>query len=120
MKIVIDTVDHANQRYPTAGDWIIGGDSVHIVVSRLDDPDMEFLVAVHELVEAWLCDKRGIPEPDVMAFDVDHGGEADPGGLSEAPYHKEHMFAETIERLLANELGVDWNVYTAKVEALFE
>lgn len=119
MKIVIDTVDHTDQRYPTAGDWLFDGGKLQITVSRLGDPDMELLVAVHELVEAWLCDKRGIAEPDVMAFDVDHDGESDPGSLSEAPYHKEHMFAETIERLLANELGIDWNAYGARVEALF-
>lgn len=35
----------------------------------------------------------------------------EPGDDPHAPYKREHQFAETIERLLANELEVDWNAY---------
>ena len=45
----------------------------------------------------------------------------EPGDTLQAPYHKEHMFAEKIERSVADELGVDWKEYselTAKLDNL--
>ena len=62
---------------------------------------------------------RSIPEPDIKAFDEAHPDD-DPGSLPEAPYHKEHVFAEAVEKWVATELGVDWDDYGRRVEALFK
>jgi hypothetical protein len=80
--------------------------------------EYEFLCLIHELVEWFLCLMRGIKEPVVMAFDLAHLDHPDPGRLPEAPYHREHMFAMRIERLLCKELGLDWQDYDKSFDKL--
>jgi hypothetical protein len=67
LKIVIETVDH--QRYPTAGDWRLKPDGLHILVSRMSDQHYEFLVGMHEAIEAYLCKQAGISQAAVDRFD---------------------------------------------------
>ena len=43
---------------------------------------------------------------------------AEPGDSPDAPYHKEHVFATKIERLLAKEFDVDWREYEAAINSL--
>lgn len=108
--VSIKTVEHARQRYPTCGDWQFLNGGIYVKVSALPDWRYELLVGIHEVVEAALCKHRGISEEAVTAFDVACESD-DPGAQAEAPYHKEHMFAERVERLIAEELGVDWHAY---------
>lgn len=120
MKIVIDVIPHHEQRYATAGDWLSdGAGNIEIRVSDLGDWRMNLLVGLHELVETALCDVRGIAEPDVRAFDEAHPDADDPGSLEDAPYRREHMFAEAVEKWVATEFGVDWEEYGERVKALF-
>jgi hypothetical protein len=59
LKITIETVN--KQRYSTPGDWQVAKDgSIHITVSAMSNQRYEFLVAAHELVEAYLA-KEGAP-----------------------------------------------------------
>ena len=60
------------------------------------------LVVVHELVEMILTKARNIDWKDIDEFDMNGLGKDsdDPGSMPEAPYHKEHVFAEKIERML--------------------
>lgn len=119
MKIVIETIPHDQQRYPTCGDyWVDPDGTLQIRVSEMGDRHMEVLVAAHELVEVFLCEARGIAEPDVMAFDMTHPELDDPGHDPRAPYHHEHVFAECVERLFATELGVNWQEYEARLAEL--
>jgi len=121
MKIVIETIPHFEQRYVTCGDYWLDAEGVlQVRVSDLGDVRLEFLVALHELVEVTLCDLRGIAEPDIKAFDEANPEAEDPGSLPDAPYRKEHLFAEAVEKWVATEMGVDWNDYGRRVEALFE
>jgi hypothetical protein len=140
MTTTIDVIDHKDQRYPTVGDWraLPDGD-VAVCVSRMKDQRYQTLVAIHELIEAVLCAHRGISEERVTAFDEQfekhraealeplgrrHSAvrrmlkEAEPGDQRHAPYHREHVFATKIERLMAEELGVDWAKYEAAIAAL--
>lgn len=120
MKITIDAIPFHQMRYATAGDWLSdGAGAITIQVADLGDWRMNLLVGIHELVETALCDVRGIAEPDVKAFDKAHLDSDDPGSLPDAPYHKEHVFAEAVEKWVATELGVDWDEYSRRVEALF-
>ncbi|HAJ79606.1 MAG TPA: hypothetical protein DCO75_07525 [Fibrobacteres bacterium] len=122
----IKTIPHQDQRYDTAGDYIIGAISGDghtraielIYVSEIGNHDYEFLVAVHELIEWYLTERRGIKETDIMAFDVDHPDLDDPGNDPAAPYHREHMFATEIEKMLCAEMGLDWNVYYKAFDGL--
>jgi hypothetical protein len=73
-----------------------------------------WLIAIHELIEAALCEVAGITEKQVDEFDMsaeiqDFAGE--PGDLHDAPYYRQHQIASGIERLLAAEMGVDWLTY---------
>ncbi len=111
MKILVTTVPHAQQRYDTLGDWVFGSNTLAVTVSETGDPRMNVLIALHEIVEAMLCLERGIAEPDVAAFDQANPQLDDPGSDPRAPYHREHVFAENIERLVAAELGVSWAAY---------
>ena len=124
MRIVIETIPHGAQRYPTVGDWqfdrhpLTGEDALYIKVSEFGSANMHMLVAVHELVEALLCKHRDIAEREVDQFDKAFTGPGEPGDDMAAPYWQEHQFASGIERLLAAELGVNWVEYERLVDAL--
>jgi len=124
LRIGTSAIPHANQRYDTCGDWAWSSDALAIIVSRMPDWRMMALVAVHELVEAVLCRHRGITDQEVDRFDMDyefrvgHEDYPEPGDHPDCPYREEHFAATTIERILAAELGVDWNDYTKVVEEL--
>lgn len=124
MKIVIETIPHNQHRYPTVGDWYRTPSALYIKVSDMGNPHYEFLVALHELVEAWLCEVAGIPEEAVTAFDRGfekarpEGNLDEPGDDPAAPYHHEHCFATGIERLMASYMKVNWRMYEAAIEEL--
>lgn len=118
--IHIRTVSDTAQRYDTVGDYQAQPDnSLLISVSRMPDERFEFLIAIHELVESYLCEMRGITEQAIDAFDFTYENNratgdvlSEPGDDPKAPYYKEHVFASKIERLVAEEIGVDWETYT--------
>lgn len=117
MKILIETIPHKSQRYPTCGDWQVGPEGIKILVSTLGNKDLEFLVAVHELVEVYLCQKHGVTDQQVTEFDEKfeaHRGAdntSEPGDAADSPYRQEHFVATSVERILARELNVDWAEY---------
>ena len=110
MIIKIATIPNDEQRYPTWGDYYTYEGVDHIKVSKFENEDIEFIVAVHELIEMWLTKKRGIQEPDITKFDIESGLD-DPGESKDAPYHKEHMFAVEVEKILCKELGISYEDY---------
>ena len=127
LRIQARTIKHSQQRFPTVGDYWNNGYVDKFRISDLDNWRMEVLVLIHEMVEYYICLHRGIEEPDILEFDKNfeeereqglHGPEDEPGHDIHAPYHKEHVFAEKIEKLLAEELGVNWEEYDKKVNAL--
>lgn len=128
MNIKIITIPHENQRYPTVGDWTFDeGGNLTIQVSKMGDWRHEILVAIHELVEATLCDHAGIDQKAVDAFDIEFEKQrekslvlsnAEPGDDSSAPYYHQHFIATTIERILAQAFGVNWNEYEKELNSL--
>jgi hypothetical protein len=127
MKIEIKSIPHDQHRYETIGDyWEIGG-VLHIRVSKMSDWRYEFLVILHELVEFFLCKHRGIKEPDIKKFDEMfeeertrglHTDDEEPGWDKRSPYRQEHAWAETIEKLAAMFLSVNWKKYSKEVMSL--
>ncbi len=128
-------VRHSEQRYKTVGDWQVEdniqfrGDKdcnglITVKTSELGNEDYEFLICLHELVEGWLCRKRGITDEAVTRFDKKFeakrkkGNNDEPGDDPKAPYRKEHFLATNIERIMAAELGVDWKRYEDTLYAL--
>jgi hypothetical protein len=137
-RVVIDLIQHADQRYETAGDWfrehadrsgrtegwslIAGNECVlHIRASRLrDDPGNFFALAVayHELGEAIACIANGIDESAVDQFDVDFKGRGEPGDDPRAPYSRYHNFATACESILIGAMGKSWGIYEKAIESL--
>ena len=115
MNIQIEFVPAKRQRYSTLGDWYFDAAGNLVIKVSNDDrmcptEDEQILVAVHELVEALLCRKRGITQTMVDDFDI--GNEycqengLEPGDEPTAPYRREHRFAMIVEHMLAHELGL--------------
>ena len=122
--IIIETVDHTDQRYDTSGDWQTGQNpaEAHLIrVSKLGNDYFEHLVAIHEYIEMVWCLKHGVTAGAVDAFDMawtPHNGYEEPGDDPAAPYYVGHQLALGVERILAANLGVWWDCYEAAFAAL--
>lgn len=148
-KITIETLPHAHQAYDTVGDYWEDENGIHIVVSDMGDEKMEQLVGLHELVEVILMRARGIPLAASTVFDkefdqeradtiraVSQAGmgkamcflfrnrelpiEAEPGDDPDSPYQNEHNFATAVERMVCAALGIKWDDYDRRVQAVGE
>ncbi len=125
MRILIETIPHSKQRYDTCGDWIWEGeDNLHVLVSECNSKT-EFLVGIHEAIEAWLYSHRIgdqlVAQKSVDDFDMSWDNEEkydEPGDDPEAPYNREHFLATTVERMLAAGLNYDWTEHEEVVEGL--
>ena len=126
LAIEIKTIPHEMQRYPTVGDYFCRDGKSLFFVSDLDDWRYETLVALHEVIEEALTRLRGISEEEISDFDMAYerdriaGDNSEPGDSPKAPYHHEHVFATSIERLVAQALGVNWQEYDAAVEGVLD
>lgn len=122
LRYLVLTIPHSWQEYDTCGNWKFTKSGVLIVlVSDLEDELSEFLVALHEIIEATLCKHRGISEKKITDFDLwwdKHFDKGESGFHPKAPYRKEHAFATKMEKMLAKELGVNWKKYDKEVESL--
>jgi hypothetical protein len=79
-----------------------------------------YAIMIHELVEKALNDRYGIPDCAVDAFDMGEGADLDePGEDPRAPYHANHMKADSMEREFILYAGEDWIEYGDAIEALF-
>lgn len=133
MRILIESIPHNKQRYPTCGDWYFAPDGALIIRVSEEMGDLScFLVAIHELVEVKLATAHGVTVKQVDDFDIAYekahreGGtlegerldESEPGDDPTCPVFKEHGIATAIERLLCAELGETWQAHDGRVEAL--
>lgn len=112
------TIPNKNQRYRTAGDWFREKENgnIHVRVSNTNNVDYAFLTALHELIEQKLCEKAGISEAQIDAWRLTHENEDEPAELLKCPYREQHLFAEAIEKVLAEKIGVDWVQYGIALE----
>lgn len=125
MKIITKTIPHLEHRYETVGDWWFDGNGdLQIRVSKMSDSRYEWLVALHEQVEALMCSEAGVDQDDVTKFDMEYearrkeGDDSEPGDCVLAPYHKQHQFATALERTFAATLGVNWAEYEKEIYSL--
>lgn len=108
-RINIQIIPHGCQRYNTYGDyWIDEREALQIRVSEFKNPDDALYIAIHEIMEAWRCAKRGLDFKEIDDFDLANQQSDDPGLLKCAPYHAEHMQSEVVERLLCHQDGRKW------------
>lgn len=126
LNIQIKTIPDEEQRYDTVGDYWKKDGVDEIKVSSMSNRQYEFLVAIHEMIEQYLCENAGITDEEITRFDVDfennrkEGDQSEPGESPLAPYHKQHMFAESIEKQMALECGIDWNDYGKYTNRFYE
>lgn len=125
MKITIDFIEHADQRYPTPGDWFFTPSrNLVLRVSKMKDRRYMFLTAIHELVECLLCIEDGVTQENVDKFDAawkpsqltDATQILEPGDDPRAPYHEQHVVAEICERIVAQAMSVHWPTYGAEID----
>lgn len=122
--IDVQAIPHSQQRYDTCGDyWWIDGKLV-VRISILPDERMMLAIAIHEIIEAFLCKLAGIAEPDIVAFDEayelnrESGTTREPGDDPHAPYHIQHSFASAAERIYVAASGLNWQDYEDAVYSL--
>lgn len=117
------------QRYVTAGDWTGDlTDPAGKLTLRINDFGAfgpkglvaEMALTLHEMVEAFLCNLRGISDTQVDNFDFRWSGCGEPGDSPAAPYHAEHVFATRLERLFVEEAGISWDDYEDLLEGSYE
>ena len=113
MRVEIKTVDPAAMRYPTAGDWEwLPDGALMLKIPEYGGRDVSvLLVAIHEMVEAYLCKRDGISDDAVTEFDVKNPLLEEPGDDPRAPYHRQHMIAMALEREAAIATSTDWSTH---------
>jgi hypothetical protein len=122
------TIPHSFQAYSTAGNyqWTKEG-LLLIFVSEIGNQDYEYLVMLHEYVEAHLCKRNGVTQKQIDDFDINfekerevglHGEFDEPGDDKSSPYYKYHQVATKIERMMCKELGIKWSDYDNAVNSL--
>lgn len=118
--IYLEVIPKEKMRYDTLGDYFEDSGIIKVQVVDCGNEDYEFLIGLHEMIEMYLSKKKGIKEEDITDFDVNfekerknglHSKFEEPGDSQFAPYKDCHFFATTIERLVANKLGIDWLKY---------
>jgi hypothetical protein len=115
-RITIDFIPQSEQRYDTCGDWYYEGSTLVLRISKTPDQRHQQLVAIHELVEALLCNVDGVTQEAVDAFDNGPGKDLDePGDYPSAPYFHQHVAATFVEGFIARKMDVDWEEYEQAV-----
>lgn len=124
LAIWISSIPHNAQRYDTCGDYQYVNNVLSLTISELPNRREMYLVAIHELIEAALCEAEGITHEEIDRFDIIGEGKdnaldnLEPGDNRRAPYYHQHQIATGIERILAAEMGVDWLAYERHIQEL--
>jgi hypothetical protein len=128
-KIVLKSVPLRHIRNNQCGDWRVHKNKILALTAQMEDPRSELLVAMHEAIEAFLCDRAGITDAQVTDFDALyesererelHGDSDEAGDDQRAPYRAQHLAATAVERAAAQALGITWDDHERNVADLFE
>ena len=112
INIKIKTIPPGSLPYNRVGDWQWKGEQLFIWVNDFKDERYEFLIAIHEIIEAYLCKMAGVKEEVIDQFDQKNDGKWTPEG----PGYKEHLISTGIESILAGVSGVIWDKYEAAIQ----
>lgn len=100
----------AQMRMHDVGDWLVSpSGTISVIVADTGSRRYNFLIGLHEAIEAKLCVRHGITQQEVDDWDTKFpmlGGDS-----VLAPYHREHVWATRVERIVAILLGVRWQAY---------
>lgn len=116
--IRVDFIDQKDHRYETIGDYWETDNEMIFKITKLSGL-RSIYVLLHEIWECYLTLRNGITEKRISDFDMSHPELDDPGLSLEAPYHKEHMSSDILERSACIMAGDDWVDYEKEIEELF-
>lgn len=122
MKIIIEVVKQEEQRYKTLGDWQFSGEDDRDLSIRVSDTGYiwyNYLLIIHELIEAIICQLTGVKQEVVDKWDIDHPDADEPGDLPGCPYKSAHKYAEYIEFSLCTMLEIKWYYYMQRLEEMW-
>ena len=111
MNYLIKFIPQSEQRYATLGDYQTTGDLCEIRVSTQPNSVFSMAIALHELVETYLCRLAGITDDEIDKWDLSWKSSEEPGDDPNCPYYQQHQFATKIERQFIESLGYDWKLY---------
>ena len=126
-RTVILFIPSEYQEYATVGNYKDINGNRYILISDTGNTEYNCLIALHELVEQCVTGARGISEQTITEFDKSfeaertmglHDKSAEPGCDARSPYREEHLFAESIEKMVADELGISWDKYNEAVMSI--
>jgi hypothetical protein len=129
LKITAEVLPYEKMRYETAGDYFMKPDGSWVFqVADTGNEASNIMILIHELVEWFLTQQKGITEESITAFDEKfeeererglHGEDDEPGDALDAPYRDEHCIATAVERILCGHLGIPWQKYDEDVMSLW-
>lgn len=119
MTIAIKSVPQEKIRAKQAGDWWINQDAILVHVLETLSLEDQLRVAVHELIEAFLCRRDKVTDESVCGFDEQyekereegkHKEDDEPGDDPRAPYREQHMAATHVERACCHVLNIPFEI----------
>ena len=119
LNIICKYIPHCWQDYDTAGNYFVTDDGVKVFfISEMENQDFMFCVFIHEQIEQYICQKRGITQKMVDDWDLSHLELDNPSSHPDCPYYEAHMFATYIEQEIIKKLGHDWRTYDQSFDKL--
>ena len=124
MEIVIESTPQKILRSEQVGDWFYTDSRIKVNVLKTLPLDSQLAVAIHELIEAWLCRRDNITDEVVCAFDDQyeaerkegkHGEQDEPGDDPACPYREQHMAATHVERAVCAAIGLNWKEHCDQI-----
>ena len=118
-EVHIKLVPLSTIRNNDVGDYFWEGDSLFINVVDLPEYSHSMLIAIHELIEAFMTDYQGIKEEDINKFDALYDAERvgglhadeEPGFDNRACYRDAHTLCTAIEMMICAFLKISWKDY---------
>src|SRR5258708_9624241 len=102
-------------RYETLGDWFNSGEiEVYKDMSQLE----KLAIGAHEMIEMRISRLQGVNEEQVTNWDTkDTNGSYDSTMYDkDERYKKAHEYAETVERKIVEQAGVEWEKYLRSLD----
>lgn len=128
-KIKVEIVPLKKQRYDTLGDYYEKAGVLHFKITDTGNPLHNKIILIHELIEQTLTEAKGIKESTILRHDLEFEKlikdglvpeDAEPGEHKNSPYRREHILAETVERLILNHLNQEtFTEYNDKIFKVF-
>jgi hypothetical protein len=123
MKITIETLPIEQMRWHGLGDYYETiGDTTRIYVAETGNELYNRFIAIHELIENTLLMAHGIPvrKIDTYCDKIFAEGESPDSESPDSPIHKEHIFSDACETLVAIESRVDLEHYDEACNELLQ